>query len=110
MTLKTVKEQMATDMPAFYDTAVFADAVVYNDWYSIPGLVAYNDHPSREGGAARDGAVLRIQIADIDEVPQRGDTVEIAETTWTVDRILAKDGFEYVLALEKNVRQTFKGR
>lgn len=99
----TLKEQMVTDMAVFFDSDEFADAATYVPVNWQPGdaeEVSCNvlvDHDVLIQGEGYDmnlatlGTTIMAKVADVGTL-ERGDTFEVGDDTWTVQRIEENDG------------------
>ena len=85
-----------------------AGNVIYNG-KSIPAHVRYLANPDEHHAtASRASAELDVRASDVSS-PVPYDSVVIGGKTWTVVSVMDGSGYDWVLAIESDVRKSGKG-
>ncbi len=99
----TLKSQILSDLPVFFNTDDFAETITYNG-VSIKAIVDYGEYYGDETGrrnAAR--ANITVRHSDV-STPAYDDSVIIDGTTWRVFNIEEGDGYTWSLNLISSER------
>ncbi len=108
MTLKTPKEQAASDSLLFFNSgAVGVEQIIYTPKGGSPveitGGVSFFGAPENHQRGQRDYAVVFVHGLDV-TAPGYGDTVGIRGEVWRVLRVAVKTVDLFELEVEKNPR------
>ena len=107
--MPTFKEQMAADMPVFFNTDEFAVDVLYDDGTGAVGITAIMNDGDGGTGRNADAATILVQKADVPN-PQYRHTFTIDGELWQIDGEPGKglglegDDFVHVIRIMKNER------
>lgn len=81
----TLKTDMASDLPAFFNTDEFAETIIYTpsggEAVSIAAILGEIDASIMDVAPPADSMVLHVKTADVSD-PQSGDTFTISSETW----------------------------
>ena len=103
----TLREQIADDMPVFFNTDEFAEAATYTPSGGSPAsinvILSGEDHDREDTGTGkkkRRTARLMVKRTDVAS-PGHGDTVTINSESWAVIDILSQDDYTATLHIER---------
>lgn len=111
MTLKTPKEQAATDLAILFSTDLpGVESVTYTpvggSCSDIPAIVDYGENLNEGAESHKAVGTIMVKKSDV-TAPSYKDTVVIGSDTWRVRNIKQGDGLAWVLNIYRDERPTW---
>jgi len=102
----TLKAQIESDLPVFFNTDEFASSVVYNGNTGTGILTKQQDLAQSETGQSQ-FATLTIRKSFVAD-PTIYDTIVVDGITWRVNTVLKSDDYASTLMIEAEIRSNPK--